>query len=161
MVNFVPHFGRIIIITDEHLSLLLTKLIAILSHATTSEQNRILRWKGGPSDEALKRGHGWASREGGKLNASSVFFELHDMKEASNNLSTCRVEQNNSYIFEFPAFMLPINLGQPIHSPLALTEHVSLNLAGAFLLDPVSMDGCMKESSGYILFLRYCRPGTC
>ena len=42
-------------------------------------------------------------------------------------------------MFECPAFLLPTNLGQPMHSPLALTEHVSLNLAGSFLLDPVEM----------------------
>ena len=50
-----------------------------------------------------------------------------------------RVEQNNSFMFEIPAFLLPSNLGQPMHSPSALTEHVSLNLAGFFLLDPVCL----------------------
>ena len=40
-------------------------------------------------------------------------------------------------MFEFPAFLLPTNLGLPMHSPLALMEHVSLNLARLFLLDPV------------------------
>ena len=40
-------------------------------------------------------------------------------------------------MFEFAAFLLPTNLGKPMHSPSALTEHVSLNLAGIFLLDPV------------------------
>ena len=47
-------------------------------------------------------------------------------------------KQKNSCMFEFPALQLPTNLVQPMHSPLALTEHVSLNLAGTFLLDPVS-----------------------
>ena len=35
----------------------------------------------------------------------------------------------NSSMLEFAAFLLPTNLGQPMHSPSALTEHVSLNLA--------------------------------
>ena len=45
--------------------------------------------------------------------------------------------QNNSCMVEFPAFLPPTNLGLPMHSPSALTEHVSLNLARFFLLDPV------------------------
>ena len=44
-------------------------------------------------------------------------------------------------MFEFPAFLLPTNREQPMHSPSALTEHVSLNLAGTFLLDPVQLRG--------------------
>ena len=39
------------------------------------------------------------------------------------------VVQKNSSMFEFAAFLLPTNVGQPMHSPSALTEHVSLNLA--------------------------------
>ena len=39
------------------------------------------------------------------------------------------VVQKNSSMFEFAAFLLPTNLGQPMHSPSALTEHVALNLA--------------------------------
>ena len=31
-------------------------------------------------------------------------------------------------MFEIPAFLPPNNLGPPMHSPSALTEHVSLNL---------------------------------
>ena len=46
-------------------------------------------------------------------------------------------EQKNSRMFKFPAFLLPTSVGQPMHSPSALTEQVSLNLAGTFLLDPV------------------------
>ena len=38
--------------------------------------------------------------------------------------------------FESLAFLLPTNLGLPMHSPSALTEHVSLSLARFFLLDP-------------------------
>ena len=40
--------------------------------------------------------------------------------------------QKNSCMFEFPAFLPPTNLGLPMHSPSALTEHVSLNLARFF-----------------------------
>ena len=47
------------------------------------------------------------------------------------------LEQKNSCMSEFLAFLLPTNLGQPMHSPLALMEHVSLNFSGTFLLDPV------------------------
>ena len=49
----------------------------------------------------------------------------------------CRVEQKNFCMFEFPTFVLSTNLEQPMHSPTALTEHVSLNFAGLFMLDPV------------------------
>ena len=35
-------------------------------------------------------------------------------------------------MFELPAFTPPTNLGQPMHSQSALTEHVSLNLARFF-----------------------------
>ena len=42
-------------------------------------------------------------------------------------------------MFKFPAFLLPANLGLPMHSLSALTEHVSLNLARFFLLDPVGL----------------------
>ena len=45
--------------------------------------------------------------------------------------------QKISCMFEFPAFLPPTNLGLPMHSPSALTEHVSLNLARFFLLNPV------------------------
>ena len=55
------------------------------------------------------------------------------------------VEQNNSCMFEIPAFLLPTNLGQPMHSPLALMEHVSLNLAGTFLLDPVLLPAIHRK----------------
>ena len=48
-----------------------------------------------------------------------------------------RVEQNNSCMFEIAAFLPPTNLRQPMHSPSALTEHVSLNLAWFFLLHAV------------------------
>ena len=35
-------------------------------------------------------------------------------------------------MFEFPTFLLPTNLGLPMHIPSALTEHVSQNLARFF-----------------------------
>ena len=47
------------------------------------------------------------------------------------------VVQKISCMFKFPAFLPPTNLGLPMHSPSALTEHVSLNLARWFLLNPV------------------------
>ena len=46
-----------------------------------------------------------------------------------NRVGLYSVVQKNSSMFEFAAFLLPTNLGQPMHSPSALTEHVSLNLA--------------------------------
>ena len=39
------------------------------------------------------------------------------------------VAQKNSCMVEFPAFLPPTNIGLPMHSQSALTEHVSLNLA--------------------------------
>ena len=47
----------------------------------------------------------------------------------SLKLKLYSVVKKNSSMFEFAAFLLPTNLGQPMHSPSALTEHVSLNLA--------------------------------
>ena len=41
-------------------------------------------------------------------------------------------------MLEFPAFLPPTNLGLLMHSPSALTEHVSLNLARFYLLNPVN-----------------------
>ena len=46
-----------------------------------------------------------------------------------------RAEQNNSCMFEFPAFLLPTNLGQPMYIPTALTEHVT-EISRIFLLNP-------------------------
>ena len=64
-------------------------------------------------------------------------------------------------MFEFPAFLLPTDLRKPVHSPSALTEHVSLNLARflpaaryehaglqvifVFLLGKKVFSGMMKE----------------
>ena len=44
-------------------------------------------------------------------------------------------------MFEFPAFLPPTNLGLPKLSPSALMEHVSLDIAVVFLLDPVKILG--------------------
>ena len=50
--------------------------------------------------------------------------------------------QNNSSMFEVPAFLPPTDLGLPMHSPSAQTEHVSLNLARfLFLLNNVRISG--------------------
>ena len=48
-----------------------------------------------------------------------------------------RLMQKKCPLFEFPAFLLPINLGQPMHSQLAMTELPAQNLALFLLLDPV------------------------
>ena len=37
--------------------------------------------------------------------------------------------KENSCIYKFPTFLPPTNLWLPMHSPSALTEHVSLNIA--------------------------------
>ena len=49
-----------------------------------------------------------------------------------NNEGVYSVVQKNSSMFELPACLLPTNQGQPMHSPSAMTEHVSLNLAWFF-----------------------------
>ena len=48
-----------------------------------------------------------------------------------------RLVQKDCPLFEFPSALLPANLGQPMHSQLALTELPSLNLAPFILLNPV------------------------
>ena len=49
-----------------------------------------------------------------------------------------RLVQKKCPLLELPSILLTTNLGLPMHSPSALTEHVSLNfLAGLFLLNPV------------------------
>ena len=63
------------------------------------------------------------------------------------------VVQKNSRMFEFTAFHPPTNLGLPMHSPSALTEHVSLNLARFFLLDPVYRNISWKQwSVDFVLY---------
>ena len=44
-------------------------------------------------------------------------------------------------MFEFPTFLPPTNLGLLMHSPSALTEHVSLNLARFFCSTLYRYDG--------------------
>ena len=46
------------------------------------------------------------------------------------------VVQKNACMFEFRAFLPPMNLGLQMHSPSALMEHVSLNLARIFFSRP-------------------------
>ena len=46
------------------------------------------------------------------------------------------VVQKNSCLFEFPAYLPPTNVGLPMHSQSALTEHVSLTLARIFFARP-------------------------
>ena len=62
-------------------------------------------------------------------------------------------------MFEFPALLLPINLVQPVHSPSALTEQVSLNLAGAFLLHPVSQVEDFHIHLGHPVPYRFSKEG--
>ena len=62
------------------------------------------------------------------------------------------MKQKNSCLFEFPACLLPTNLGQPMHSPSALTEHVSLNLARLFLLYPVRAARILDALIRYVAF---------
>ena len=51
----------------------------------------------------------------------------------------------NSCMFEIPAFLPPTNLGLLMHSPLALMEHVSLNLARLFFARPCrGIQGILK-----------------
>ena len=49
-----------------------------------------------------------------------------------------RVMQKRSCMFEFSRPPSALEPRQPMHSPYALTEHVSLNLAGFFLARPCS-----------------------
>ena len=48
-----------------------------------------------------------------------------------------RLVQKKCSLFEFPAFLLPTNLRQPMRSQSALMEIPSLNLACFILLNPV------------------------
>ena len=57
---------------------------------------------------------------------------MRDAETAPLNKVKYREEQNKSCMFEFPAFLLPTILKQPMHCQSALTEHVSLNLASFF-----------------------------
>ena len=72
--------------------------------------------------------------------------------------SYCYVQcgEKNSCMFEFPTFLPPTNLGLPMHSPSALKEHVSLNLARFFLLNPVLIG--VEEMND--LFPEVTNPGT-
>ena len=45
---------------------------------------------------------------------------------------TCAGRSKINLVCLYPVFLLPTNLKQPMHSPSALTEHVSLNLARFF-----------------------------
>ena len=65
-----------------------------------------------------------------------------DLEEQVSSDDIYSVVQKNSCMFEFPAFVPPANLGLPMHSPPALTEHASLNLARFFFARP-----CIQFSS--------------
>ena len=66
-------------------------------------------------------------------NLSLIMFRVLKLLWTSFNYS---MVYKNCCMFEFPAFLPPTNLGLPMHSPSALKEHVSLNLACFFLLNP-------------------------
>ena len=83
-----------------------------------------------------------------RLFSSQLFFcQLHFAPSPFQGLQMCNMRFNGSYsvvqkknscLFTFPAYLPPTNLGQPMHSLSALTEHVSMNLAMFFSFDPVS-----------------------
>ena len=58
-------------------------------------------------------------------------------------------------MFELPAFLPPTNLGLPMHSLSALTEHVLLNLARFFLLDPVELTSMVLQKNCIKLIMAY------
>ena len=55
--------------------------------------------------------------------------------------------EKSSCMFAFTTFLLPTNLGLPMHSPSVLTEHVSLNLASVFKLDAAVAEIRNKDAS--------------
>ena len=63
--------------------------------------------------------------------------ETVEPQRFQNQVHLYSVVQKNSCIFKFPAFLLHTNLGQPMHSPSAMTELPSPNLAGSFSLRAV------------------------
>ena len=72
------------------------------------------------------------------LNLAGIFLlDPVDWTTTTDPGALNRPVQKKSPPFEFPAFLPPTNLGQPMRSTPALTEHVALNLAGTFLLEPV------------------------
>ena len=83
------------------------------------------------------RGRGGRAGEVAELSAHSVFLmrrqtllrKKTNMFKTRSNTVWCK---KNSCMFEFPTFLSPTNLGRTMHSPSALTEHVSLNLARFF-----------------------------
>ena len=64
-----------------------------------------------------------------------------------------RVVQKKSCMFEYSRPLSAHWSRQPIHSPSALTEHVSSNLAGIFLLDPVNEVMLIRSSCKHDIFV--------
>ena len=60
-------------------------------------------------------------------------------------------------MFELPAFLPPTHLELPMYTPSALTEHVSLNLARLFLLDPVEQEGNVLQEPAAAIKIRQIR----
>ena len=70
--------------------------------------------------------------------SSCVIFVKHfNCFGSSIQCRRYEVLQRGAKLFEFPAFLLPTNLGPPMHSPTAMTELHSPNLAGTFMLHTV------------------------
>ena len=70
-----------------------------------------------------------------------VDFTIPGAKETYQSFtSIVQAHENKCPLFEFPSFLLSINLKQPMHSQSALKELLSL-----FSLDPAAqkMEGCL------------------
>ena len=77
------------------------------------------------------------------------------VRAAGEDLEEYRPVQKKNPLLEFPAFLLPTNLGQPIHSQSTLTELPSPNFWLFFLLpDPVQSLPPTSESTRAL-------PGLC
>ena len=85
--------------------------------------------KGASEREREEEKEGESKRAGTAFICLIHFFALYSV-----------VQKNSCCMFEFPAFLPPTNLGLPMHSPSALTEHVSLNLAMYFCLTLYTSD---------------------
>ena len=59
------------------------------------------------------------------------------LPRSASNSAHIQHGARTSFMLDFPAFFLPTNLRQPMHSPTAMMELLSPNLAGTFLLQAV------------------------
>ena len=74
-------------------------------------------------------------------------FEVHYLPSSASNHRCLMysVVQKNPCMFEFSASLPPTNLGLPMHSPSALTRHMSLNLAKFFFTRPCKLGREMES----------------